>query len=179
MTMTAVWLIGTIQIAGAPIAVRNLIDPLGAIRPSDKRAARASRLNSTGQVVKHGDNMQRASSKDREQFVSLIAQHAGEHNGLNVFQFAQTLMRYGATLGRIAENQCNGYQTPSYEWDEKAEKRDEKKEERIQKRVTDLCAAFQCKPIFQGDPRGNVLKIAVPDGYTNDWGREGICVPTS
>ena len=118
--------------------------------------------------------------------MSLIAQHSGETwkdgqrlQPLSVFQFAQKLMRYGATLGRIAENQCNGYQTFDYKWDEKAAKRDEKKEARIQKDVIELCAMFGCVPVFQGDPRGNTLKIQVPDGYTNDWGREGICVPTS
>ena len=130
--------------------------------------------------------MQRATRKAREEFVSLIAQHSGETwkdgqriQDISVFQFAQKLMRYGATLGRIAENQCNGYQTFDYKWDEKAAKRDEAKEERIQKHVAELCAAFGCKPVFQGDPRGNTLKIQVPDGYTNDFGHEGICVPTS
>jgi hypothetical protein len=126
--------------------------------------------------------MQKATSKAREEFVSLIAQHRGEKakdETMTSFQFARILMHYGATLGRIAENQCNGYQTPDFKWDERAAKRDELKEERIQKKVTALCARFQCKPVFQGDPRGNTLKIVVPDGYTNDWGREGICVPTS
>ena len=130
--------------------------------------------------------MRQASQRQRIEFENLIAQHSGPTwkkgeriQSMSVFQFAQKLMRYGATLGRIAENQCNGYQTWDYKWDEKASKRDELKAERIEKKVTDLCAQFGCVPIFQGDPRGNVLKIQVPDGYTNDWGREGICVPTS
>ena len=82
--------------------------------------------------------MQRATRKAREEFVSLITQHAGEYVrfiGKNnraiplcsMFQFSQRLMRYGATLGRIAENQCNGYQTYDYKWDEKAAKHDEAK----------------------------------------------------
>lgn len=33
-------------------------------------------------------------------------------------------------------------------------------------------------PIFSGDPRGCVLKLAVPSGKVNDWGKEGICVPS-
>lgn len=33
------------------------------------------------------------------------------------------------------------------------------------------------KAVMQGDPRGCVLKIQVPSGRTNDWSREGICVP--
>jgi hypothetical protein len=33
-------------------------------------------------------------------------------------------------------------------------------------------------PHFNGDPRGAVVKLSVPSGRTDDWGREGICVPT-
>lgn len=32
--------------------------------------------------------------------------------------------------------------------------------------------------VFSGDPRGAVVKLAVPSGKTNDWGQVGICVPT-
>ncbi len=129
--------------------------------------------------------MQRATQKAREEFVALIVMHAAGPTGIGSqdererISAAQRLLRYGATLGRIAENQCNGYQTYDYKWDEKAAKRDEAKEERITAKVVKLCESIGCKAVFQGDPRGNTLKIAVPDGYTNDWGREGIGVPTS
>jgi hypothetical protein len=135
--------------------------------------------------------MQRATSKAREEFVALIVMHAvgptgiGSQDERDRIQAAQRLLRYGATLGRIAENQCNGYSkldswhANTYQWDEQAAKRDELKEERIRAKVTKLCESIGCQPVFQGDPRGNTLKIAVPDGYTNDWGREGIAVPTS
>lgn len=33
------------------------------------------------------------------------------------------------------------------------------------------------RAVMQGDPRGCVVKVAVPSGYTNDGGREGICIP--
>lgn len=39
------------------------------------------------------------------------------------------------------------------------------------------CDCMKFKPLFGGDPRGCVLKIQVPSGRTNDWGKEGICVP--
>lgn len=139
--------------------------------------------------------MQRATQKQREEFISIIMQHVepiedmksfAEKHGSRFFfgtsshvWFAQRLMYFGATLGRIAERQCNGYQTFDHKWDEKASERDARKEERIIERVKELCEDFGCKPVFQGDPRGNTLKIAVPDGYTDDGGREGICVPTS
>lgn len=31
--------------------------------------------------------------------------------------------------------------------------------------------------IFSGDPRGCTVKLTFRDGYTNDFGREGYCVP--
>lgn len=134
--------------------------------------------------------MRRATLKAREEFIGLMHEHVkplGTQTVGNLIRdevttitsFAQRLLRYGATLGRIAEDQCNGYRDWRGNWDEKAEKRAEAKETRIQNRVTELCKRFGCTPVFQGDPRGNVLKIVVPDGYTNDWGREGIGVPTS
>jgi len=39
------------------------------------------------------------------------------------------------------------------------------------------CASFGALAILGGDPRGCVVKIKVPDGFTNDFGNEGICVP--
>jgi len=129
--------------------------------------------------------MQRAKAKDREEFVALIVGHAvgptgiGSQDERERIRVAQRLLRFGATLGRIAERQCNGHQTWNGEWDEKAAAKDDAKEERITAQVTKLCESIGVKPIFGGDPRGNTLKIAVPDGYTNDWGREGIGVPTS
>ena len=50
-------------------------------------------------------------------------------------------------------------------------------EERIERRVRALCAPYGVKPVFQGDPRGAVLKLQVPSGKTDDWGQVGICVP--
>lgn len=33
--------------------------------------------------------------------------------------------------------------------------------------------------VFSGDPRGCTVKLVFADGYTNDFGKEGYCVPTS
>lgn len=146
--------------------------------------------------------MRRCTEKARYEFIRLMEQHSPlEKVPLAKFSmtremFAKKLMRYGATLGRIAETQCNSPEYPAYAWkypeadrialfnkiDQRYQRylnRLEQKEQRIQARVEDLCNRFGCRPVFQGDPRGNTLKIQVPDGYTNDWGREGICVPTS
>lgn len=34
------------------------------------------------------------------------------------------------------------------------------------------------RPVFSGDPRGAVLKIRVPSGWSDDFGGEGIIVPS-
>ena len=44
-------------------------------------------------------------------------------------------------------------------------------------RVEALCSPYGIEPDFQGDPRGAVVKLKVPSGRTNDWGRVGVCVP--
>jgi hypothetical protein len=33
--------------------------------------------------------------------------------------------------------------------------------------------------VFSGDPRGCTVKIVCRNGFTNDWGKEGVCVPTN
>jgi len=37
--------------------------------------------------------------------------------------------------------------------------------------------AVGAEAVLSGDPRGCVFKLKFPDGATNDWGREGWCVP--
>lgn len=49
---------------------------------------------------------------------------------------------------------------------------------RAESRVTRRCEPCGIVPIFNGDPRGAVVKLKVPSGRTDDWGQEGICVPT-
>jgi hypothetical protein len=51
------------------------------------------------------------------------------------------------------------------------------REEQIQRRLVALLERYKVTPIFQGDPRGAVVKLKVPSGRTNDWGNVGVCVP--
>jgi hypothetical protein len=123
-----------------------------------------------------------ATRKQRHEFIGLVYEHvtnAPDWPGMPRQFFAERMMGYAATLHRLAEEQCNGYQDFRGNWDEKATERSERKEKRIHSEVTELCKEFGCTPHFGGDPRGCVLVITVPDGYTNDWERRGICVPTS
>jgi hypothetical protein len=122
--------------------------------------------------------MQRTTQKARYEFTRLLVEHTTVERW-EAENAAEKLLRYGATLGRLAEEQCNGYQTWDGREDERRARRSEVKEGRIRLKAEKLAESIGCKIITQGDPRGNVLKIQVPDGYTNDWVREGIGVPTS
>jgi len=85
------------------------------------------------------------------------------------------LMRYAGTYQRIMELHCNDicpYKHETVAGDDVC-----LKAERIRERINAELDVYDCKGYFQGDPHGCCVKIVVPDGYTNDWGREGICVP--
>lgn len=44
--------------------------------------------------------------------------------------------------------------------------------------IEQICERIGCKVArIGGDPRGCVLKLELPDGYVNDFGKEGYCVP--
>jgi hypothetical protein len=147
-----------------------------------------------------------ATRREREEFLVRMAK---ENIPLDV---ARTLLRYSATLTRLAEAQCNGdWPADNGErkvvpcsrceslWvrssmvKEKAQSAATRrawgltiqtpilklmcKDCRTAELVTALVTPYGIKPIFQGDPRGAVLKLALPSGYTDDMGREGVCVP--
>ena len=124
------------------------------------------------------------SRKERHEFIAKLYEHS-PHNWqendppMFIQRQAELLMRYSATLHRLAEELCNGYQDYKGNWDEKRTLAAEKKQERIEKRAQQVASAIGGKVITGGDPRGCVLKVIFPDGFTNDWGREGICVPVS
>lgn len=124
------------------------------------------------------------STKDKIDFAHAMGKHSKA-----TARDLQRLMRYGATHARIATDQCNG---PDYDrcrndaerlrvsqrWQEYQDKLPAKLEH-IRAAIRKICQSFGADVVFQGDPRGCTVKIVVPDGYTNDFGREGICVPTS
>jgi hypothetical protein len=101
-------------------------------------------------------------TKDKMKFVYTMAKHSTVtlHDCLR-------LMRYAATCQRLAETACNRELTEA----------EIRKEERIQMDIIAIVVPHDCEAKFGGDPRGCVVKLVVPDGYTNDWGQEGICVP--
>jgi len=135
--------------------------------------------------------MERATQKNRLEFIRLMILHTPDTLAFGkARQAASRLLRYGATYGRIQELWCSGPQLCNGLTLEQYRQIDERyntvtvpfyerKEARIEKAIRLLCAGIGCEPIFGGDPRGATIKIKMPDGFTNDWGHEGVCVPTS
>lgn len=70
-------------------------------------------------------------------------------------------------LHRFAEDDCNRGLT----------KPEQEQVDSIQARMAKLLSKYGVEPIFGGDPRGCVFKLKLPSGQTNDFGREGWCVP--
>ena len=121
--------------------------------------------------------------QERATFADVIA---AESQNAEARHIADLFMRHGRTYARLQEANCNGVGT-WYGEDPKSfakrqdrfEKRIEKRESQIEKRLTVLAA--QLGPgfavVFQGDPRGVTVKLTLPSGKTNDFGREAFCVP--
>ncbi len=130
---------------------------------------------------------------DRDEFIALMTQE-GVPVGI-----AAHLMRYAATLHRLAELECSSeaayhdtvpcpgaqdclcgdYGTFNEFGDgEHGEiPRYALQGHRLERTVRTLCKPYNLIPVFDGDPRGAVLKLKVPSGKTNDWGQTGVCVP--
>lgn len=135
-------------------------------------------------------------SKQRDEFIATMTKE-----GLSVDK-ARALLRYASTLHRLAEAQCNGdwpYNGDrGHQWQSrhfvtcpdcessgvaKSSMRTSNQHVKVcpDCRTTELVKAALpegFKAIVNRDPRGAVLKIQVPSGKTDDWRREGICVPT-
>lgn len=78
------------------------------------------------------------------------------------------LLRYAATYQRLSVEECNRQLTVA----------EIRKQENVGMDIIAILAVHDCEAILGGDPRGCVVKIKVADGYTNDFGGEGICVPS-
>ena len=104
------------------------------------------------------------STKEKLEFTYAM----GKHSAATLWD-CQRIMRYGATYKRLATDMCNREWLPS----------DEDKKIRTRKAMDKIVKSFGGKLVCAFDPRGCTVKIQVPDGYTNDWGKEGICVPTA
>jgi hypothetical protein len=130
-----------------------------------------------------------ATQKARQEFIDIIRGEGSiEQPWSERVNLAKLLLRHGATYARLQEANCNGVGTWVGESNESFQRRQnaheaylEKREQQIERRIRQIVAELGqgFGVTFGGDPRGATVKIQVPSGRTNDWGKEGICVPTA
>ena len=107
--------------------------------------------------------------QERDFFLGVLVHELvnDDHSITQVIDLAHWLQRLAATHNRYAEADCNRGLTPD------EEKRND---------ILELMVAHQCKQwgmgvVFSGDPRGATIKLRLPSGKTDDWGKQGLCVP--
>ena len=84
---------------------------------------------------------------------------------------ARELIRLGKRHAKLMEDHCNGRELYDADGEPLAVLR------RNRQQIDSVCAAIGCKALYQGDPRGVTVKLILSDGFANDWGKEGLCVP--
>lgn len=86
---------------------------------------------------------------------------------------ARILIRAAARHHALMEDMCNG----TLQTDDSGESSEVNRlRARISRLASDVGASGA---MYSGDPRGCTVKLTFPDGFTNDWGKTGYCVPTS
>ena len=119
----------------------------------------------------------RATKQERWEFVQRFLTHTKESETATTYRArehaAALCMRHGATYARLQEIAC------SVQLDDREQRRHDKQEADIERRLTEVCKPYGVVPDFQGDPRGYTIKLIMPDGFSTDWGRVGLGVPTS
>lgn len=135
-------------------------------------------------------------TKEREEFLVTVVQE-----GLPV-SVARQILAKANTLQRIAELSCSSEAAdrdrvpcpavksgkmddclcsmiPEADSEHETVPRIDRQEARIKRQLERLMVGREgFKLNFQGDPRGAVVKLAVPSGKYDDLGREGLCVPS-
>jgi hypothetical protein len=104
-----------------------------------------------------------ATTNDKMEFAYIMAKHSEL-----TLHTLKRIMRYASTHQRLMTEECN----------RGLSNLEQLKVRNVRAMILHLVGAT-VDACFSGDPRGATVKLRVQDGYTTDWGREGICVPTS
>ncbi len=99
-----------------------------------------------------------------EQFVADLRRHGNPNASLDD---ASRLIYFAGQHHKLAEDACNG---PD----------DTTQQDAVCTAIERLARMVGASGvILGGDPRGCTVKLTFKDGHTNDFGKEGYCVPTS
>lgn len=106
-----------------------------------------------------------------EQFLADLDKHSSDPSQVKTVD-AKRLMTHAKGHHRLMEMLCNG----EIETDEEGENARVKACRAKCRQAAKRLGATGV--IFSGDPRGCTVKLTFADGFTNDFGKEGFCVPT-
>jgi len=112
----------------------------------------------------------KATRKDIIEFTALMARESSiKSDTYSLTESLDRLCKLAKEYHTLAEAACNYELTP----------RQESRVANIEREAIRICAAMEVhvNPVFQNDPRGAPIKLQVPSGRTNDFGRIGIVVP--
>jgi hypothetical protein len=111
-----------------------------------------------------------ATPKQREKFIVDFWKHANNAPA-SVYEqrkIGETILRAAATYQRVEIARCN----------REVNKEEEKRQTRIEERLAAILGPYGVVPTFDGDPRGIVVRLKMPDNYNDSFGGEGLlCVP--
>ena len=116
--------------------------------------------------------MARINEHERQmmQFGATLAREAAPDLAGSVGRVGATLCALGRRIDSLAVRLCNGtIEQDAYD------RQSDKAEVAALMALRELGEGFGV--VAGGDPRGCCLKVTVPSGYTDDMGREGVCVP--
>jgi len=110
--------------------------------------------------------------KDTQVFLAVLAREFPRVGLMQLQHQAAKILRNAKTHARKSCDYCNGDINSSEDW--------EKIITPIRNRITAAYKELGGENIvFGGDPRGATVKLVLPSGTCNDWGKEGWCVPNS
>jgi hypothetical protein len=118
---------------------------------------------------------------DIDDFHWLLNAKCGLVHGCSL-EVARRLVAKSGLLQHYAEEECNGPEQQvgqpftSQQWDA-WHKSLKKRQMMASLAARKLAGIIGCRAKIGGDPRGCIFKLVVPNGFTDDFGGEGVCVP--
>lgn len=146
-------------------AATNSIETIGELAEwDDLRRCKLHAKHAAGvECVRIDDKL--VAVKPVDDFIRDLAQHTGRIPDTEAVRLLIKRSKYHQAL---AVSACN---TRTVDPDREISPK-------VRGEIETLAASLGCTGVvLGGDPRGCTVKLVLPDGYTNDWGREGLCVP--
>lgn len=85
---------------------------------------------------------------------------------------AEALIRLSKRHHKLMEDYCNGVELHDKHGNPLP------KLTRLRDAIDLAAQSAGCRALYQSDPRGCTVKLVLPSGETDDWEKEGWCVPT-